>query len=286
MSPPRASLVVPAHNEAAVIGRLLDGVLAGAAPGEFSVVVVANGCADDTARIARGFGPDVQVIETPMPSKAAALRLGDEAAAGFPRLYVDADVELGADDVRALAAVLERPGVLAAGPHRVLDLRRASLLVRWYYDVWNRLPAVAGGLFGRGVIGVTEEGNRRLRVLPEVMADDLAASMAFADGERVVTSGARVIVHPPRTIADLLRRRVRAATSVTQVDRRPDMAEPPRTGMRDLAGLARREPALLHKIAWFALVAVIAKSRARRAVRRGDFATWLRDESSRQGDHR
>ena len=37
----------------------------------------------------------------PVPSKRAALEAGDEAAKTFPRVYLDADVEIGADDIWA-----------------------------------------------------------------------------------------------------------------------------------------------------------------------------------------
>jgi glycosyltransferase involved in cell wall biosynthesis len=276
------SLVVPAHNEASGIGRLLEKLLTDVDPGELSIVVVANGCDDDTAEIASRFGADVTVIELPAPGKAAALRAGDEAATGFPRLYVDADVELSAGDVRALAAALERSGVLAAAPERLLDLTGASALVRWYYDVWTRLPSVREGLFGRGVIAVNEAGRARIAALPSVMADDLVASMAFAASERVVVVGARVVIRPPRTFADLMRRRVRAATSVNEIEGQAGLPRPPRTGMSDLVRLARAEPALAPKVALFAATAVLAKIQGRRAARRGDYRTWLRDESSRR----
>ncbi len=273
--------MVPAHNEAAVIGRLLRGLLDGAAPGEFSVLVVANGCTDDTVAVSSAFGPDVTVLESPVASKAAALKAGDAAASGFPRLYVDADVELTASGVRALAAALERSGTHAAAPARALDMTGASWPVRWYYDVWTMLPSVREGLFGRGVVAVDAEGHRRLAALPSVMADDLAASIAFTAAERVIVPEARVVIRPSRTFADLLRRRVRAVTSVTEVEGRDDMPAPPRTGLSDLVRLTRSRPSLAPKTALFAAVAVLAKLRARRAVRRGDYSTWLRDESSR-----
>src|SRR4051812_46956466 len=97
------SIVIPAHNEAAVIGRCLSGLTQGAAPGELEIIVVCNGCTDGTAHIARSFGQDVRVVETQIASKAAALNLGDEVASGFPRFYVDADVRLPLDSVRAVA---------------------------------------------------------------------------------------------------------------------------------------------------------------------------------------
>src|SRR6185312_16941529 len=135
------SIVVPAHNEARVIGRLL-GPLVSFGPDGPDVIVVANGCTDDTAEVAASFGPPVRVLSIPVASKRDALRAGDEAAKGFPRIYVDADVELGAADIQALGAALSRPGALAGGPRRDLDLAGRPWLVRAYYAVWERLPEV------------------------------------------------------------------------------------------------------------------------------------------------
>jgi hypothetical protein len=41
---PIGFVVIPAHNEAAVIRRSLDALLAGFAPNELHVVVACNGC--------------------------------------------------------------------------------------------------------------------------------------------------------------------------------------------------------------------------------------------------
>src|SRR6266567_2477206 len=214
-----ATVIVPAHNEARVIGRLLGQLVAGARPGELDVIVVANGCTDDTAEVAAACGPMIRVLSIPVPSKREALLAGDRAATDFPRLYVDADVELGTGDIRALDEALRRPGILAAGPQRVLVLDGRPWLVRWYYDVWTRLPEVRGGLFGRGVIGMSAAGHARVAGLPALLADDLAWSLAFAPDERAIVADARAVVHSPRTFGDLLRRRVRAATGVNQVER-------------------------------------------------------------------
>ncbi|WP_220499699.1 glycosyltransferase [Microbispora sp. H10670] len=277
-APAAMTVVVPAHNEATVIGRLLSGLLRDAEPGEMDVVVVANGCTDGTADVARGF-PGVRVLETPVPSKREALRMGAAAAGVFPILYVDADVELGTTDARAMCATLRADGVLATAPERALPLADRPWPVRSYYAVWSRLPEVRAGLFGRGVIAVGEEGQARLDALPSVMADDLAASLAFQPHERAVTGTARVVVHPPRTLGDLIRRRVRAVTGVAELDGSPG-GRTARTGVRDLVGMAR-SPRLVPHLAVFLAVTLLARTRARRAVRRGDFTTWLRDDSSR-----
>jgi hypothetical protein len=51
------SIVVPAHNESSVIA------FANPALDEIGVVVVCNGCTDDTANVARRFGPTVHVVD-------------------------------------------------------------------------------------------------------------------------------------------------------------------------------------------------------------------------------
>ncbi|MFB6523776.1 glycosyltransferase [Streptomyces sp. NPDC056401] len=289
------SIVIPAHNEGRVIGRLLDALLTEApAPGP-DIVVVCNGCTDDTAAVAAARGPRVRVVEIPTPSKHQALRVGDEHARGFPRLYVDADVVVGAADVRALAdALATGPGLLAAAPGRDIPLTGCAWPVRAYYRVWQLLPAVREGLFGRGVIAVTEPGHARLAALPPLMADDLAASLAFAPGERRVVESARVVVLPPRTWGDLIKRRVRAATSSAELERfqaarasgpmAPVAPQPSaRTGTGDLRALLRAQPRLLPGVAVFVVAALAARRGSRKAIRSGDFSTWLRDESSRQG---
>lgn len=277
------SVIVPAHNEARVIGRLLGPLISTAQPGELEVIVVANGCTDDTANVAASFGQPIKVVSTQAASKSGALVLGDRVAAGFPRIYADADIELGTDDVRALAEALLRPGVLAAAPERELVLADRPKLVRWYYDVWTRLPEVQRGLFGRGVICVSEDGHRRIAHLPQVIADDLAISLSFTSTERVIANGARVVIHPPRTVTDLLRRRARAVVGVAQIEQAPDMPESTaRTRPSDLLAIARRGPTMTARVAVFVAVSVLGRFKARRAVALNDYSTWHRDESSRK----
>jgi hypothetical protein len=280
------AVIVPAHNEASVIGRLLAQLASPARNQELpglDVIVVPNGCTDDTAEIAASYGPPVRVLPIPEASKRAALTAGDAAATSFPRIYADADVELSLADIRALVDALDQPGVLAAGPHRVLPLEGRPWVVRWYYDIWTRLPEVRSGLFGRGVIALSEAGCARVASLPPLQADDLASSLAFAAHERVVVADARVVIQIPRTARDLLRRRVRVATGVAQVGKTEGAPQSTaRTRPAELIKMAVREPLLAPRVALFLGMAVLAQLRARRAVSRGDYATWLRDESSRQ----
>ncbi|HET6212910.1 MAG TPA: glycosyltransferase, partial [Micromonosporaceae bacterium] len=175
------SVVIAAHNEAAVIGRCLDALLAGAVSGEFDITVVANGCTDDTATVAAA-RPGVRVIEIAVANKAAALNAGDDAAAGFPRVYVDADIVLTADGLRTIAAALDGAGPdgagavaspMAAMPRRQLDLAGRPLLVRAFFAINSRLPAYRDGLFGRGVIALSAPARARFTRFPDLAADDL-----------------------------------------------------------------------------------------------------------------
>src|SRR5688500_5793780 len=99
---PHFSLVIPAHNEAAAIQRTLAEFVQLAQGGELEVIVVSNGCTDDTATRARAVGAWVRVLETPVGSKSLALNLGDHAATAFPRFYVDADVRISAESLRKI----------------------------------------------------------------------------------------------------------------------------------------------------------------------------------------
>src|ERR1051325_3119615 len=116
------SVIIPAHNESLVIARTLKILLAGAAADELDVVVVCNACTDDTAKIARSFGYPVRVVETEVGGKTHALNIGARIARTFPRIYVDADVEVSLEAIRAISRRLERGDVLAVAPAPCFDV--------------------------------------------------------------------------------------------------------------------------------------------------------------------
>jgi hypothetical protein len=276
------SVVIPAHNESAVIGRLLDALTADARPDEFDIIVVCNGCTDDTSGVAHAHAPQARVIELTEPSKRLALMKGDATAVSFPRLYVDADVILDTAGARALVDALSEPGLLAVAPRRQDALDQCSPAVRAYYRVWTRLPAVQEGLYGRGVIAVSEQGYERIASRPDVLGYDLHVHTQFAPSERRIVAQATSIVYAPRTLPDLLQRRTRAAQGNAQLRKqtggRSDTTE---SSVRELARLASREPRLWPGLAVFSWVTLVARRRARKADRSGQPATWLRDESTR-----
>ncbi|MBN1172846.1 MAG: glycosyltransferase, partial [Micromonosporaceae bacterium] len=164
------SIVVPAYNEEAILPRNLRLLLAGTKPGALDLVVVANACTDQTAEAARAVG--VRVIETDVPGKPHALRLGDAACAAFPRLYLDADVAMTSASVLALVEASARRGVLACAPVPVLELQGVGPIARRVHKVHDRLMAPRRALAGAGAYLLTEAGHARVFPIPDVISDD------------------------------------------------------------------------------------------------------------------
>jgi hypothetical protein len=273
-----ASVVIPAHNEARGLASNLAHLLAGLPDGALDVVVVCNGCTDDTAVVARSV-PGVRVLEIPDASKSRAVETGNRATAVFPRLHLDADVSMTGADVVRLVDALREDGVHAVAPERVVASAGSSWLVRAYYRVWQALPQVRDGLFGRGAFALSEVGQARVDALPSFMSDDLAVSEAFAADTRRIVTGARVTVRPPRTVHDLVRRRTRVVTGNAQYD--GSGASRTSTSLASLVVLGLRHPSVGLCLPVFLGVTLRARWVARNAVRAADFTTWLRDESSR-----
>ncbi len=274
------SVIIPAHNEEAVIARGLRAIVDGAAPGELEVIVACNGCTDRTGDLARAFGPPVRVVEVAAASKPAALNAGDAAAVGFPRFYVDADVVLPLDSVRRIAAALASGPALAAWPEPLTDLSAAGWPVRAFYHVWSALPYNrSGGCVGTGVYVLSEEGRRRFAGFPDIIADDGFVRFQFAPHERRTVPGACAFVEPPRTLAALVRVKTRVRVGQYQLRQRGS-AVADRKSPREIAGLFLRRPSLLACLPVYAAVTLLVRFRARRGLAR---AGWERDQTSRGG---
>ncbi|MBO3743313.1 glycosyltransferase [Actinoplanes flavus] len=278
------SVVIAAHNEAAVIGRCLDALLSDARPGEFDITVVANGCTDDTVAVARG-RPGVRVIDLATAGKSPALNAGDEAAVGFPRVYLDADVVLTTAAVRSLAAALETAPAATVG--RALDVAGRPLPVRAYYAIHGRLPVLRDGLFGRGVVALSEKGRARFGRFPDLVADDLFLDSQFTRQEKAHVTAYTSTVATPRRTGDLIRRLVRVRGGNAAMRAAADRGEitvPVRSADRSswLRDVVLPRPWLAPAALCYVTITVLAAVAAKRAGDGG--AAWGRDESSRQSD--
>ena len=138
----------------------------------------------------------------PQPSKTAALNAGDAAASHWPRLYLDADVQIGPGTVGDVLSALASGHVLAARPAVRFDLQGAHPLVHSYYRTRMQLPTARSGLWGGGVYGLSREGRQRFQQFPDLIADDLFVDRLFKPEEKAVLDVPPAVVCPPRTPRD------------------------------------------------------------------------------------
>jgi glycosyltransferase involved in cell wall biosynthesis len=278
------SVVIPAHNEAAVISRCLDALLSGFLPGELDVVVACNGCTDDTADIVRSSRHSVRVLEVEAASKPNALRAAEEMTTAFPRLYLDADVVLPTVSARRVLECLATSPALAARPPIKYDAQHSTLLVRSYYRARAKVPAVMNSLWGAGVYGLSEAGRARFKKYPDIVADDLFVDQHFHRSEIEIVNAPPVVVIAPRQTADLLRilRRTNQGKSENQSLQNPPAMQSATTSstVHDLARLAFAGPFNAIDAVTYASFAVLARLTLAVAAP----TQWERDNSSRLQD--
>jgi cellulose synthase/poly-beta-1,6-N-acetylglucosamine synthase-like glycosyltransferase len=124
---PSVSLIVASHDEQASIGAKVANALALDYPRELLEVIVAcDGCADETARLARAAGADV-VLELPRGGKIRAQDVAVERARGAIVAFSDANALWEPAALRALVAAFaeEDAGELAKRPRRARTHTRA-----------------------------------------------------------------------------------------------------------------------------------------------------------------
>ncbi|MGC1383775.1 MAG: glycosyltransferase [Candidatus Acidiferrales bacterium] len=275
------SIIIPAFNESAVIARTLKSILTGAKPGEIEVIVVCNGCTDDTAEVAKAVNGPIRVIQTPVGKKTGALNLGDEAAVGFPRVYVDADVLITIDVIRAMADRLSPGDVLAVSPTAKVDLSGCSWAVRAVYEIRALLPSSREGIGGSGVYALSKAGRERFRDFPNVTADDGFVRIQFTPAERETLSSVQSIVFPPRRLSDLVVTKTRAHYGSLELAQEFPALWKNRGVANDQSLLKLfKFPSLWVKLIVYCAVTIIAKKRANERLRKRSF-TWQRDETSR-----
>jgi len=158
-SPPRVSVLVPARDEAGVIGRLAESVLASRGV-DLELVVLDDDSRDGTGAIVAalaGADPRVRLVPgAPLPAgwcgKQHACWQLAQAARYEVLFFLDADVTLGRDGVARAVAFLDERGVdLASGFPR----QETSTLLDWLL-----LPLIHFVLLGYLPLAIARTDNR------------------------------------------------------------------------------------------------------------------------------
>jgi glycosyltransferase involved in cell wall biosynthesis len=120
---PMVSVIVPAHNEEAYLRDTLRALQAQRYP-RFEIVVVANGCSDGTANVARNHCDRLIVIS--QKGISLSRNLGARMAQGDILVFLDADTILRPDALKVISRQFTRnyaAGTLKARPDPA----------RWFY---------------------------------------------------------------------------------------------------------------------------------------------------------
>ncbi len=129
---PKVSVLIPAHNEAKVIGDTVKRILDSGYP-EAQVIVIDDGSTDGTSGIVQErFGSDARVtlLTIPNSGKAKAINAGLELARGEVVVALDADTQFEKDTIAKLARWFTDPKIGAvAGNAKVGN--RINMLTRW-----------------------------------------------------------------------------------------------------------------------------------------------------------
>ena len=187
-----ASVLIPAHNEADWLPACLDALCAAdPVAGPVEVIVVANGCTDDTAELARKKAPAfeargwaLRVLELAQGSKLGALNAGEAAARGAVLVYLDADVLVSPPLLAQLAeALAEDAPRYASGMPQVTT--SGDWVTRHYTRFWQTTGFMTHGVPGFGVFAMNRAGRARWREWPDIISDDTFARLNFRPEERI-----------------------------------------------------------------------------------------------------
>jgi len=185
------SVIIPANNEEAYIGKCLDGLLAQSCAAEVEVLLSANACVDGTVEIAESYsarfvekGWALIILDHPEGGKPAALNRADDQANCDMRVYLDADVVMSKDLLAQLIGALDRPQATYASGALVVAPAK-SWVTRAYGRIWTKLPFMTEGVPGAGLFAVNAAGRARWGAFPQIISDDTFVRLQFTPGERI-----------------------------------------------------------------------------------------------------
>jgi glycosyltransferase involved in cell wall biosynthesis len=287
-SVPPFSVIIPAHNEADVIGRCLTTLLADAPKDALpELIVAANGCTDRTVAIASELAPFATVLDLPPGSKVIAMNEANRLATVAPRFFLDADVRCSYNSLAATAEALRQPGVLAASPRLEMDVSRSDFWVRAYYKVWMTQPYVTDRLVGSGLFGLSAEGLERIGVIPPTFADDTWVRTRFSYDERRNVAKDSVgqpvffTVSPPRTLRDQIKIEARRRIGSEQVINLYPSPHNTRINQPGDLGDALKNGASVLDVAIYLGMKATALAQYKWNQKRGKAPVWVRDLSAR-----
>ena len=276
------SILIPAHNEEIVIRNCLLQFSKYLEEENFEVIVICNGCEDNTARIVAQTSKKIVCVEIDETSKTKALNIGDQIAKYFPRIYLDADVILPMVTIKALCDTLNRKDLVAVSPEVKMIFYGASWFVKAYYEIWLSLPYCKKGMIGSGVYALSKEGRNRFDNFPEVIADDGYVRCLFYEHERGVVKGSYSFVKAPRSLYALIKIKTRSRFGRYELEEKfPDIICNESKNYWQALKLLLQNINLWPKVFVYLIMNYVTRLRAKWQYY-NHITVWERDDSSRQ----
>jgi len=281
-------VIIPAHNESkmisATLGSLLKGVSATETKIDFEIVVVCNGCTDNTAELVRTTYPNVRCEEIEEASKAAAIRHAETLDIGFPRLYLDADIQLPRQGVQNLfSAAQNNSAACLILPVSNTLLDGLSYPVKAYYRVWYQSPFVQKQGFGCGCYLLNRFARERFGIWPDLIADDGFVRKIVKTEETIVVQEAIAEVKAPQKLRELIN--IKARVKYGNLELKDYF--PQQHSRFSLSRLFNKQAWVLRyvcthflSVLLYVLINLLSDIRAKRIYRTRRFV-WVRDETNR-----
>ena len=133
------SIIIPAYNEEKYIEETLK-----ALPSEHEIIVVCNGCTDNTASVAKKYTDNV--IETKDKGVSMARNLGASKATHDKLIFLDADIVINGDVIETIEKSKYKLGCIKLKPNKN----------KLKFHIWCLLRNLWGNFYGGGVIFCTK----------------------------------------------------------------------------------------------------------------------------------
>ncbi|PWH19834.1 MAG: glycosyl transferase [Ardenticatenia bacterium] len=201
----RFAVLIPAHNEEAVIGRTLDRLHSQRYPRQlYDVFVVADHCTDGTATLAREYG--AMCYERSVPprgSKGAALAwlIARVFQTGVPYdalVIFDADTQVDADFLRVMDARLAQGDRVVQGQHRISNPGAGwfAALIWAMFMIDNRFQNLGRSNLGFSAKIMGDSICFRADLLRQLGWGTTGLTEDFEMGLRLLLEGVRVVYEP------------------------------------------------------------------------------------------
>ena len=274
----KPAVIIPAHNEEATIGKLLQAIYPGVLLDQYTVTVACNACSDRTAALVRQFFPLVQCLEIASAGKTNAINQAESHGLGFPRIYVDADIlisDMALLQLIALCNADSEPVVVA--PRGILYTGESDWLVSTYYRTWKKTRFYSEYGYGAGVYGLNRAARGAFVQFPDIISDDGYIRALFSYERISVCEQARSRVCTPENVWDLIKIKTRSKLGKLQLSRQRECHTPNKRGSAAFTG----KPTLWELLVYYT-INTLAYVNALRFRHRVSSYHWHRDESSRQ----